>query len=363
MTIHVWYLMIFSTAAVLTQPLMRLAERIGTSAGVVDRPRLGEVQTHVVPRTGGYAVFVAVWAAVLVSFAASAPGVEHLSADNERLVGVFLGSVALLPLAMVDDVRRLGPGAQISWQIVAAAIPTLFGLRMDEIATPFGIVSLPEAAAITLAVVWVVAMINAINLLDTMDGMATGVAGIACLVLFVRTVWFSQASIAVLPLALGGACLSFLQRNWHPSKVILGSSGSLFLGYLLGVITVIGGAKIGTAFLVLAVPILDVAWVMYRRVASGRSPFRGGDGQHLPHRLRVLGLSDRRIVLLVYAVCALIGAAVLAMHSILPTIQKAYLAAVVVAGVSAMLVLVGRATARLGSSPDPTAPITHRREP
>src|SRR4029077_9224776 len=146
-------------------------------------------------------------------------------------------------------------------------------------------------------------MINAINLLDTMDGLAGGVAAIACAVLFARTMWFDQASIAVLPLALGGACLGFLARNWHPSHVILGSSGSLFLGYLLGVTTLVGGAKIGTAFLVLAVPILDVAWVIYRRIASGRSPFRGGDGQHLPHRLRLLGLSDRRIVLSVYSVC------------------------------------------------------------
>ena len=147
-----------------------------------------------------------------------------------------------------------------------------------------------------LAVFWIVAMMNAINLLDTMDGLAGGVGAIASGVLFLRTLWFGQASIAVIPLALGGACVGFLTRNWPPARVFLGSSGALFLGYMLGVVTVVGGVKIGTAFLVLAVPILDVAWVAYRRVAQRRSPLRGGDAEHLPHRLCMLGMSDRAIV-------------------------------------------------------------------
>jgi UDP-GlcNAc:undecaprenyl-phosphate/decaprenyl-phosphate GlcNAc-1-phosphate transferase len=216
---------------------------------------------------------------------------------------------------------------------------------MEEVATPFGIVSIPDALAGPLAVLWVVGMIQAINLLDTMDGLAGGVTAIACSVLFTRTMWFNQASIAVLPLALGGACLGFLTRNWYPSRVILGSSGSLTLGYLLGVTTLVGGAKIGTAFLVLSIPILDVAWVIYRRLAQGRSPFRGGDAQHLPHRLRLLGMSDRRIVLSVYAVCGVIGVAVLAMHSVLPTMQKAILTAGVVISVTGALALVARLSA------------------
>jgi UDP-N-acetylmuramyl pentapeptide phosphotransferase/UDP-N-acetylglucosamine-1-phosphate transferase len=226
---------------------------------------------------------------------------------------------------------------------------------MEEIATPFAMITVPDPVAAPLAIIWVVAMINAINLLDTMDGLAGGVTAIACAVLFMRMMWFDQASIAILPLALGGACLGFLTRNWHPSRVILGSSGSLFLGYLLGVTTVVGGVKVGTAFLVLAVPILDVAWVMYRRLAQRRSPFIGGDAQHLPHRLRLLGLSDRRIVLTVYAICAVVGVAVLAMHSVMPTMQKAFLAAAVVVSVTAILAIVARLTAAQAAA-QPHAP-------
>lgn len=345
MTIEVSYLFIVGVAAASAVLLVLAAERVGVAGGLVDRPRPGEVQQRVLPRTGGYGLFAAFWLAVLLSFALQPDGLVRLPADNWRLLGVLLGSLALLPLALVDDVRRLGPVPQLAGQVVAASIPAFFGLRMEEIATPFGILALPDALAAPLAVLWLVAMMNAINLLDSMDGLAGGVAGIAGGVLFLRTAWFGQASIAVLPLALGGACLGFLTRNWHPARVLLGSSGALFVGYMLGAVTVIGGVKIGTAFLVLAVPVLDVAWVAYRRMAQGRSPLRGGDAEHLPHRLRMLGMSQPAIVLSLYAVCVAIGAAVLAMHTAMPTMEKAYLAGLVVLAVLAGLVIVARLTA------------------
>jgi len=353
-----WLCSVFLAAAVTAAALVLAAERVGVSLGIVDHPREGEVQQRDLPRTGGYGVLLAFWLAILLSFLLVPGELERLPADNVRLLGVFIGSLALIPIAIADDVRRLGPGPQLFGQVVAAAIPTLFGLRMDEIATPLGIVTIPDALAGPLAVFWVVAMMNAINLLDSMDGLAGGIGAIASGVLFLRSLWFGQASIAVLPLALGGACLGFLTRNWHPSRVILGSSGALFLGYALGVITVVGGVKIGTAFLLLAVPILDVAWVAYRRLAQGRSPFRGGDAEHLPHRLHKLGMSDRAIVLSLYAVCGSVGVAVLAMHSVLPTTEKAYLAGAVVATVAAALALAARLTGRrtpgtTGAQPEP----------
>ncbi len=344
MAVEVWFAIVVAVAFSTVIPLVLIAERVGTRFGIVDRPRRGEVQQFVLPRTGGYAVVFAFWAAILVSFALPPAQEVRLQADNVRLLGVLLGSLALLPLAMVDDARRLGPIPQILGQSLAAIIPVCFGLRMDEVATPFGVLTVPDPLAGPLAAFWVVAMINAINLLDTMDGLASGVAAIASGVLFLRSAWFGQASIAVLPAALCGACLGFLTRNWHPSRIILGSSGALFIGYALGVVTVIGGVKIGTAFLVLAIPILDVAWVAYRRVAKGRSPVRGGDDEHLPHRLRLLGLGDRSIVLGVYGVCAVIGAAVLLTHSVLPTMEKAYLVAVVITTVISALAIVARVT-------------------
>jgi len=354
-SLEFWFLAIFLAAVAVAIPLMIALERVGRRLGLMDYPRPGEVQQRALPRSGGYGVFAAFWLAILLSFALAPGDLERLPADNTRLVGVLIGSLVLLPLAVIDDVRRLGPLPQFLGQIVAATVPVFFGLRMDEVATPFGIVTLPDPLAGPLAVLWIVAMINAINLLDTMDGLAGGIAAIASGVLFLRSAWFGQASIAILPLTLGAACIGFLTRNWHPSRVILGTSGALFLGYVLGVVTVVGGVKIGTAFLVLAVPILDVAWVIYRRVSQGRSPFRGGDAEHLPHRLRILGMSDPAIVLSLYAVCGLIGAAVLLMHSALPGVEKAYLATAVVLVVVGALATIARLT-----STRPALPSTER---
>jgi len=342
LSLEFWYCAVILIAAGLAIPLMLALERLGPRLGMVDRPRVGEVQQRPLPRTGGYGVFAAFWLAVLAGFAVAPDAVERLPADTHRLLGVALGSLMLIPLAVADDRRRLGPWPQLAGQIAAASVAVVFGVRMEEIATPAGVVAIPDPVGSLLAVVWIVAMINAINLIDTMDGLAAGVSAIAGFVLFLRSAWFGQASIAILPAALCGACLGFLTRNWHPSRIILGSSGALFLGYMLGVVTLIGGAKIGTAFLVLAVPILDVAWVIYRRVSRGRSPFRGGDAEHLPHRLRALGMSDPAIAISLYAVCAAVGLAILLMHSTMPGPEKAVLAAGVVFGVLGALMTIAR---------------------
>ncbi len=334
MDLTTWYALTIVAAAAAAIPLVLAAEFAGRAIGMVDRPRVSEQQIQPLPRSGGYGVFLAVWGALALSFLLSPANLERLSADNQRLFGLFLGSLLLLLLAFLDDRYRLGPTPQLIGQIIVVSIPILFGLHIDQLATPFGILPIPPALSIPMTIFWMVAMINAINLLDTLDGLAGGTGAIAAGVLFLRSAWFSQASIAIVPAALAGGCLGFLTRNWHPARVILGSSGSYFLGYMLGGITVIGGAKIGTALLVLAVPILDVAWVMSRRLLQGRSPLRGGDSEHLPHRLRQLGLPPPAVALSMCSASALVGVAVLLTHAPLPTVGKLYLAL-------ATLVLVG----------------------
>jgi UDP-N-acetylmuramyl pentapeptide phosphotransferase/UDP-N-acetylglucosamine-1-phosphate transferase len=166
-----------------------------------------------------------------------------------------------------------------------------------------------------LTVLWIVGMINAINLIDVMDGLAGGIALMAASVLFVRSLWFGQHTIAVLPLALAGATLGFLPHNSHPAKIFMGTSGSVLLGYWLATMSVIGGAKVGTAFVVLGVPILNTAWVIGRRMLAGRSPFQGGDSELLPQRLHALGFSQRQAVLLLYLICATFGLLTLTLHA------------------------------------------------
>ncbi len=296
--------------------LVGLARDHGWRLGLVDRPRAGEVQVREVPRSGGYGMLGGLWIAILASLALRPEAVDAPPQDDLTIVGMLLGSALIVPLAMFDDRRRLGPLPQIVGQIVIAAIPIAFGLRLGSLASPFGTAQpLPGWLDIPLTFLWIVAMINAINLIDVMDGLAGGIVAMAALVLFTRSLWFGQPSIAVLPLLLAAVALGFLPRNFHPATVFMGTSGSILLGYSLASMSVIGGAKVGTAFAVLAVPILDTAWVMFRRISQGRSPFVGGDREHLPHKLHWLGLSHLQTVLVLYGLSALFGFLSLGLHS------------------------------------------------
>jgi len=311
-----WLLAVAAVGLTSSLVVTRWARDHGWRLALVDRPRPNEVQQREIPRSGGYGMLVAFWLAVSASLLLRPSSVEAPPRDDLVTLGMLLGSVLIVPLAMLDDRHRLGPGPQFAGQLLIAAVPVLFGLRFGSIASPFGpAVPLPPWLDVPLTLLWIVAMINAINLIDVMDGLAAGIAVMAAIVLFTRSIWFGQPSIAVLPLALAACALGFLRWNFHPASVFMGTSGSVLLGYALANLSVIGGAKVGTAFAVLAIPILDTAWVMLRRISRGRSPFHGGDREHLPQKLHWLGLSQLQVVLLLYALCAAFGFLSLRLHS------------------------------------------------
>jgi UDP-GlcNAc:undecaprenyl-phosphate GlcNAc-1-phosphate transferase len=249
------------------------------------------------------------------------------SPDDLRILGLVLGSVCIVPLAILDDRRRLGPLPQLVGQVLIAAVPVAFGLRVSSIAQPFGDpIELPTWVDIPLSIVWFVGMMNAINWVDVMDGLAGGIAFGGALVLFVRAYLFTQYSVALFPLALAGVCLGFLGRNRPPATIFMGSSGSLLLGFGLAGSGILGGAKVGTAILVLGVPILDAAWVIFRRLTRGARPTIGGDREHLPMKLHDLGLGTGQTVLLLYLACAVLGVIGLSLHTPpeAPSIDKLY---------------------------------------
>jgi len=288
--------------------LTPLAGRLGIWLGMVDTPRPGELQRKPMARSGGYALL----ASFLVAIAVSLWLAPRSPAELTRILGLVVGVLLILPIAYLDDRRRLGPFPQFVGQILVAVAAMAFGLVINDVANPFGgIVPLPVFVALPFTLFWFVAMINTLNVVDTMDGLAAGITAIAALVLFARSVSLGQYTVAVLPIALAGVCIGFLRYNFNPARIIMGSSGSMFLGFTLGALALIGGAKIATAAFVLGLPILDFALVIVQRSANRRSPFQGGDSAHLPHRLIRRGLSTRRIALLIYAVCA--GGGTLAM--------------------------------------------------
>ncbi|HEY8597632.1 MAG TPA: MraY family glycosyltransferase, partial [Thermomicrobiales bacterium] len=202
------------TTALLAVPL---AAAVGLAVGgpLVDQPRPGELQRRPIGRTGGYGIIVAFFAALLVSIPITDR--SHDLSEYGRLMGLAFGAALLIPFAAWDDARRLPPLPQLIAQFGCAALPVLLGVRIERIAN-FDIARVAPWLIAPLSVIWIVGMINALNWLDTMDGLAGGVSLIGALVLFAASLLqygpegrfaAQQNSIALLGLALGGACLGF----------------------------------------------------------------------------------------------------------------------------------------------------------
>ena len=335
-------LLSFGLSLLLSLGLTPLARRIGERGGWFRRPGGRHIHTRPIARSGGLALALAMTAALvlLLLLPISRPAGETL-----RVGLLIVAPLLALALMLRDDLREMPPGAKLVVQFVTAAVVVLPwflgpnlqpppGLLIDQVQTPFwGTVSLPLVVAVLFTLLWIVGMMTTVNLLDGVDGLAGGVTAIAALLLFVHTLRLGQYSLAPLPLALVGACLGFLPYNFHPARVFMGDSGAIYLGYSLAILSIVGGAKIATALLVLGVPILDVAWVLIFRLSRGRSLARADRG-HLHHRLLDLGLSQVQIVGLFYAFSA--GAGLLAL--LLPTPLSKFIAlAVMAVGIGVLL--------------------------
>lgn len=325
----------FFAALVLTPPIARLAHR----TGAVDRPAARRIHDHPTPRLGGATLFLAFWLAVAISltFPRTDPN------EMVRLAGLLIGSIILFAVGAYDDHHELKATPQLVTQLIAAGVAVASGVVIEEIPNPLGgSIPFPMWFAVLFTLFWLAGMINTINWLDGVDGLASGVAVIASTVMFVHTYRLQQYSIALLALALIGAVLGFLIYNFYPARIFMGSAGANVLGFTLGVLSIMGGAKVATVLLVLGIPILDVAWQIYNRLRHGKSPFTADRG-HLHHRLLDRGLSQRAIVLLYYGLTAMLGALALVLPS---GVYK--LIALVIIGIGALLILIrlGAMTAR-----------------
>ena len=317
----------------LSMVLTPLAGELGRKLGLIDRPRDHELQVKTIPRSGGYALL----ASFLIAVVASLLLLPRAPDELHRIAGLVLGILLIVPIAVIDDFRRLGPLPQLLGQIAVAVVAMAFGLVITNVANPLGgLIVLPMIIAVPFTLVWVVGMINTMNFIDTMDGLAAGITAIAGAVLFVRSFSLGQYTISLLPLALTGICLGFLRFNFNPARIIMGTSGSMFLGFTLSILALIGGAKIATAAFVLGLPIIDALMVIVQRGARHRSPFIGGDGAHLPHRLVARGLSTRRIALLIYGICATGGMAAMTLNGV-QKLTVMVLAAAVATGLAVRL--------------------------
>ena len=275
--------------------------------GVVDHPDARRVNKRPIPRLGGLAIFIGI----------VIPAIAFLDLSGE-MRGILLGAGVACVVGAVDDFRTLSPLPKLAGQIVAAAIPTAFGVWIDHFTFPFlGAVDVPAWLGIPLTILWIVAVMNMVNFLDGLDGLAAGVCAIAGFTFAVIALSLGSSDAAILSAIVAGACVGFLRHNFFPARIFMGDSGALVLGYTLAAVSVAGLLKTASTvvlflpLLVLAIPIIDTSFVVARRLKHGL-PVSAPDKSHLHHRFLAIGFSQRRAAVTMWAWAASLGAAALA---------------------------------------------------
>ena len=313
------YFISFTLAFIVAFSATPIVKSLAFKVGAIDVPK-DERRMHKEPiaRLGGIAIIAGFFISILFSLISSellhtATGIVF----NSEFIGLVTGAVIIAILGIVDDIKALSAKIKLPVQIIAAVIVAVSGIRIQTITNPFsevGVSFFPTWLSYVITILWVVGITNAINLIDGLDGLAAGVSSIASMSLFFVSVMRADPDIhtAVLAAILTGASLGFLPYNFNPAKIFMGDTGSTFLGFVLGTISIQGTYKTYTAIaiavpiLVLALPLFDTIFAILRRLASGKSIMEADRG-HLHHRLVDMGLSQRQSVGLIYVASAALG--------------------------------------------------------
>lgn len=322
----------FGVTVLTTPVVMWLAQRwhvVDDPASAPERKR----HTRPIPLLGGWAIIVATWLAWGAAYWLGVFPDDDIT--TKQLIGLGLAGLVIAIGGGLDDRRQWSARKQIWWAVAAAIMVSLAGIGVSFITNPFGgVIDLTGiqwtmfswhgvpyhvtlwADLFTLA--WLLGATYTTKLLDGLDGLVSGLGVIGALIVFLLTLRpeVAQTGVGILALSLTGAAAGFLVWNWHPARIFLGESGSLYIGFLLGTLAIISGGKIATALLILGLPILDVVWVVIQRLRAHTSPFTSSDRRHLHFRLLDAGLSVRQSVLIIYAVVALFGLSTLYVHGL-----------------------------------------------
>lgn len=339
----------FVVAIGITPLCMLIARRYG----IVDDPQTAperKKQARPIPLLGGLAIIVATWVTWLVLWRGGYLADEIVTLKQILSVSVAGGILAVG--GVIDDRWHLSARRQIWWVIVAVAIVVAGGIGVTFITNPFGGILDLTAIQWTLVrwhdvpyhltlwadlftFVWLLGASYTTKILDGLDGLVSGLGIIGGMIVFLLTLRpeVHQAGVGMIALSLVGASAGFLYWNWHPAKVYLGEAGSLYIGFMLGVVSIISGGKIATALLILGLPILDLLWVMIQRVRNRRSPFTSADRFHLHFRLLDAGFSVRQSVLIIFSLVTVFGVSTLYVHGAMKVVVLAALG-----GVMAILV-------------------------
>ncbi|UCZ51440.1 undecaprenyl/decaprenyl-phosphate alpha-N-acetylglucosaminyl 1-phosphate transferase [Bacillus shivajii] len=288
--------------SILTTPFFK---RMAIMVGAIDQPNQRKVHKKITPLLGGMAIFVGFMIGIIL-----------LMPVSPVILPIILGASIIALTGMIDDILGLPAKWKFFGQSIAAAIVIYGGVYIEFITFPFEYMLDLGGFGIPLTFLWIVAITNAINFIDGLDGLAAGVSSIVLTTITGIAIMEGNAVILALTIILLASTLGFLLHNFHPATIFMGDTGSLFLGYMIAVISILGFKSI-TFFtlivpvIILGVPIFDSLSAIIRRLVN-KKPFYLPDKSHLHHCILNLGFSHRMTVLIIYglstffAICAML---------------------------------------------------------
>lgn len=314
------FFILFLSAVVsyfLTIPTIFLAKkfRLVTDSKIRNHP----AHTHVgiIPRAGGLPIYLSILFTSLIFLPIS-----------KIIFGILFASFFLVVIGLLDDAYDLSPYLRFIANILISTLVIAFGLGIPYISNPFGGVirldfwQIPITifgvhhiwvVADLLAIIWLTWSTNMINWSKGVDGQLPGFVAIAAMFLGLLSQRFtshdiSASSVTILSFIVAGAYLGFLPHNYYPQKIMPGYGGGALAGFLLGILSILSFGKLGTAVLILSIPLIDACYTMFRRLKKGQSPFRA-DWGHFHHRLMEIGWGKRRISWFYWIISFILGIA------------------------------------------------------
>lgn len=295
------YLLAFVLATSLSLYGVPLAREAAIKYKIMDFPdkRLKK-QKEPVPYLGGLAIYI--------SFLLTSAFTYEF---RDEILGIILAGTLILLLGLIDDFGVLTPRIKIAGQLIAIFVLIRSGIMVK-------LVFLPYWLQILMTFIWLIGTINAFNIIDVMDGLSAGTGFFASIIIFSISLIVRNEELATISITLAGSLLGFLWYNFNPAKIYMGDAGSMFIGLMLGALTMIGSyTKVNSVaslapILILGVPIFDTLFVSYIRYRRGISIFLGSH-DHFALRMRKIPLTDRQVVVLSYLVTILLGVSAIAM--------------------------------------------------
>ena len=283
--------------------IMPYIKNLATQIGAVDVPRTRHIHKKTTPKLGGLAIFLGFLLGYMV-----------YGESSSTMNAVFIGSFIIILTGVIDDITEMKPLTKFVGQLAAACVIVFYGKILISDITAFGIYINFSYLSYLLTIFFILGCINCINLIDGIDGLSGGISSIYFLTIgIIATIQGRTGIDFTLSFVMLGATLGFLIYNFHPASIFAGDTGSMFMGFIISVIALLGFKNVTMTslivpLLIIAIPILDTLFAILRRVLKGESPTKA-DKLHIHHQLLNRNLSQRTTVLIILVIDALFAAA------------------------------------------------------